>query len=397
MLKAKRFEDITFADVANLIEAAYAEDHEIDYKLALPEFQKRADDDRKELCKDVSAFASAGGGDILFGIEEGRDANNKPTGIPIKATGVAIENLDSLQLRWLGFLDSGLDPRLIPKRRFRTIDVPDSENKILLLRVPRSIAAPHMIKETGRFYVRHGSQSSPLNTSEIRGAFELAEGWARRVRTFRDERIARFVGEDRPVRVDGDAHMLLHIVPFSTGDRAQIVNLSVFESTSVRALGAGLSQYSIFHTFNVDGLLATTEDPNKSVYGYQQFFRDGSVELAVTAESSISGGIIGLDGVEERTINAVSELAPLLAKAGAIYPFAVVLTLSGVRGLKARQEPYEFPRPLVPMTRDLVSLNDVVIASEPNHDALDAAFKPMFDEMWQCFGRRASPRYKAKS
>lgn len=396
MLKAKRFEEITYADVQALVAAAHAEDHEIDYKQALPEFDKRAAEDKKDLCKDVSAFGNSGGGDILYGIEEGRDDDNKPTGVPTNAAGVTIDNLDKLQLRWLQFLDSGLDPRMIPKPRFRTLEVPNSENRILVVRVPRSISAPHMVSDTGRFCARHGSRSAPMNTAEIRSAFELAEGWARRVRTFRDERIARFVGEDRPVRIDGNAHMLLHIVPFSSGDRAQVVSLDGFTHTSVRALGAGLGNYSIFHTYNVDGFVATVEDPQKSVYGYQQFFRDGSIELAVTVESSISAGIIGLESVEERTLRAVHELAPLLSRAGAVYPFSVVLTLTGVRGLSATTEPYAPPRQTVPMTRDLVCLSDVVIASEQDDSALVASFKTMFDELWQCFGRKASPRYKAK-
>jgi len=89
MLKAKRFEEITYADVQALVAAAHAEDHEIDYKQALPEFDKRAAEDKKDLCKDVSAFGNSGGGDILYGIEEGRDDDNKPTGVPTNAAGVS--------------------------------------------------------------------------------------------------------------------------------------------------------------------------------------------------------------------------------------------------------------------------------------------------------------------
>jgi glycerol-3-phosphate dehydrogenase len=37
---------------------------------------------------------------------------------------------------------------MVPKARIRLVDVPGGTRKIVLLRVPRSIAAPHMVKET---------------------------------------------------------------------------------------------------------------------------------------------------------------------------------------------------------------------------------------------------------
>src|SRR5271165_5534091 len=101
MLGAKKLETIGYDDVHQLVIDRYPEDREIDYKRELPDLSgKRADEARKELLKDVAAFANGGGGDILFGIDEGRDVNQKPNGIPVAVPGVMFPNRDALERRW---------------------------------------------------------------------------------------------------------------------------------------------------------------------------------------------------------------------------------------------------------------------------------------------------------
>ena len=74
--------------LSGLVSASYAEDQGIDYKEELPDLDgKKPDDARKKLLADVAAFANAGGGDILFGVEEGR-ADGKPNGIPVSLPGI---------------------------------------------------------------------------------------------------------------------------------------------------------------------------------------------------------------------------------------------------------------------------------------------------------------------
>ena len=72
MIRQKRLESLVYEDLNGLVSASYAEDQAIDYKEELPDLDgKRPDDARKKLLADVAAFANAGGGDILFGVEGG--------------------------------------------------------------------------------------------------------------------------------------------------------------------------------------------------------------------------------------------------------------------------------------------------------------------------------------
>jgi hypothetical protein len=57
----------------------------IDYKEALP---VESDGDERDFLQDVSALANRIGGDLIDGIRERRDEDNKPTGEPDSAPGL---------------------------------------------------------------------------------------------------------------------------------------------------------------------------------------------------------------------------------------------------------------------------------------------------------------------
>ncbi len=61
------FENINEADLTELLTAQVPEGLRIEYKQAL---YGNSDADRKELLKDVSAFANAQGGHLIIGVEE---------------------------------------------------------------------------------------------------------------------------------------------------------------------------------------------------------------------------------------------------------------------------------------------------------------------------------------
>ena len=63
----KRFDEITKADIDALVANGVAEGRTLDYKRTLPGGK---DDEKREFLADVSSFANAAGGDIIFGVEE---------------------------------------------------------------------------------------------------------------------------------------------------------------------------------------------------------------------------------------------------------------------------------------------------------------------------------------
>ena len=75
----KRFDDITKADIDGLITNAVSGPRTLDYKRQLP---GNSDDDKREFLADVSSFANAAGGDILFGISEDNGVPTSADGLP---------------------------------------------------------------------------------------------------------------------------------------------------------------------------------------------------------------------------------------------------------------------------------------------------------------------------
>ncbi|MHC5825146.1 MAG: AlbA family DNA-binding domain-containing protein, partial [Nostoc sp.] len=75
----KQFDLINKNDIDALIYNGVAETRTLEYKEKL---SGNSDDDKKEFLADISSFANASGGDIIYGIQEQRSSDNKTTGIP---------------------------------------------------------------------------------------------------------------------------------------------------------------------------------------------------------------------------------------------------------------------------------------------------------------------------
>ena len=72
-------EPLTTEQIGSFLTNKVPESQRLEYKLELP---KGSDGDIKEFLADVSALANTGGGHLLYGIDEERDATGQPTGLP---------------------------------------------------------------------------------------------------------------------------------------------------------------------------------------------------------------------------------------------------------------------------------------------------------------------------
>src|SRR5262245_39896332 len=188
---SKPLEAINEADIENLRTNKVAEQKLIDYKMTLP---GGSDGDIKEFLYDVSSFANASGGDIVYGVKEA-------AGVPTEICGLPLGNADAEILRLESIIQSGLDPR-IPGVNSR--DVPLSTGKyVIVIRIPKSWAAPHMVKfkQSSKFYSRTSKGKYQLDVAELRAAFVLSESVAERIKNFRASRLGNVVSGETPVRI----------------------------------------------------------------------------------------------------------------------------------------------------------------------------------------------------
>ena len=184
-LLRKPLQNIISDDILYLIDNQIQESVDLDYKKELP---SNSFDDKKEFLADISSFANTFGGIIVYGIEELRDKKNKNTGIPGKIVGIGTINMDQEKLRLGNMIRDGLDPHL-NNIEFKDINVNDKI--VLLIGIPRSLFAPHMIsfRGSGKFFSRHNSRKFKMDAREIKQSFLQTNEWENAANNFRIKRI----------------------------------------------------------------------------------------------------------------------------------------------------------------------------------------------------------------
>jgi predicted HTH transcriptional regulator len=151
-----------------LVAAKNPERKTLEYKAKL---NINTGDEKAEFLADISSFANASGGDIIFGISDERDADDKATGIPSEVVGLSIGNPDAELGRISQIVESGVQPRF--PFQAKVISIPD-KGSVMLIRVQKSWDSPHMVTHSNRtrFYSRNGIVGkAQLDVRQIGAAF----------------------------------------------------------------------------------------------------------------------------------------------------------------------------------------------------------------------------------
>lgn len=370
--------NIDAAWIQSLVRDQVPEDRDLDYK---QEFPKK----NKDFCVDAAAMSNAGGGLLIFGIEEGRDTDKRR--FPRNTVGVTGDP-DGEILRLEQTARAGIAPPIIgwEWKRIRGL----AANDVVVLSVPRATFGLHMVREEHRFYSRTSAGNYPMSVEEIRLAFLIAGSLAENVRAFRSQRLERIGRGETTISLGAGAKMVLHLVPFESVDltRRKDITQSPFEWRDVRPL----TNSFLWHRFNLDGLLtwsSTSRFPSPDGRNsYAIFFRSGAVELgdAYRLGDKGKGEAVPLRLLENDVVTAVTQWFAVLRRSGIPPPVAIMLSLLNVGALIAYKdgEPIEIDR------QDLV-LPEVVIE---NYDVqITELLKPLFDALWQSCGLPSSQSY----
>jgi predicted HTH transcriptional regulator len=129
---AKEILSITQEDLESLITNSVPESKAIEYKSELP---GNSDGDKKEFLADVSSFANASGGDLIFGIEE-------TDGYPVGVTGLSNIIADQEKLRLEEIIRNGISPRI---NGLEIQEIVLTTSVCILIRIPNSWNSPHMV------------------------------------------------------------------------------------------------------------------------------------------------------------------------------------------------------------------------------------------------------------
>lgn len=379
-IQDKSLADITEEDLRALITAQVAEQRTLDYKRDLP---GNSDKENVELRKDVSSFANAAGGQLIFGMDA-------KMGIPVDLCGVQTTDPDGDILRMEGIIGAGIKPRIqgIEMRSFKLV----SGRYVIIIRIPRSWTAPHMTMNTanwGLFFSRNSAGKYPLDIGEIRSAFIRSGSVAERIRTFRADRLAKIVAGETPQLLHEGPKIVLHLVPFGAFDPGASFPVTAPEQrnniySSIHPIGTAST-----HTrLNFDGVLRYGEE------GYVQLFRNGCVEAVDIQLLKPHSGkrIIPSVAYEHYLVVALRAYLAFLNQVGVEPPIALMLSLLGVAGytMAVNSQRY-FQLDEYPIDRNDLLVPEVVIDSYDR--AAEDILKPCFDAIWNATGWERSMNY----
>ena len=387
------FDAITKTDIDSLVNNAVSERRTTEYKQQLP---GNGDEDKREFLADVSSFANAAGGDIIYGITEQRDEKGKPTGIPEKAEGLAAINADAEKLRLEGMIRSGIDPRVPVIRIGHYEGFPSGP--VILIRVPKSWVSPHMVtfKNLSRFFTRNSAGKQQLDVREIRAAFTASGDLRAKISAFRAERLGRIVANEGPVSLTATPKIILHLVPFTILEPAIQVDLTPLLNDPNPAAPIQNISYNVRN--NLDGYLSyNMSRTGGDGTGYNQVFRSGAFE-AVDADllnASADMKLVASTHVEQKLLQATARYFKTAKQIGTSLPLVIMITAIGLKGYGlATGSTWQNFRPTDTIDRDTLLLPDVLL--EDYSTPADVVLKPIFDAFWQSAGFPACQHYTEK-
>ncbi len=268
----RELDEIVPEDLQRLHANGVPESRTLEYKQQLP---GGTDGERKEFLGDVSSFANAIGGDLVYGVTEARE-DGRATGIPATVTGLAGINQDIEGRRLESMLRDGVAPRL-PSVRLRWMQG-FPEGPVLIIRVARSWSGPHMVtyQQHSRFYARAGGGKYALDVFELRQAFLNSGSLRERAREFRAERLGRLLAGEMAMALSSTALICVHVLPHAALAGAFEVDLQLAANQ-----GRNLQPFysdRLGWTYNLDGLVAFSPQHDGTNSAYLQVHRNGVLE-----------------------------------------------------------------------------------------------------------------------
>ncbi|HOV98211.1 MAG TPA: ATP-binding protein [Bacteroidota bacterium] len=379
-------DQITEEDLQALINNAISEGKTIEYKQSLP---GNSDADKKEFVADISSFANASGGDLIFGILEDRD-----TGLPVTLEGLTIANVDQEIIRLDSIIRDGIEPRIIGIV-IKPVKLSNSKTAIVI-RVPKSWISPHRVSFKGhdKFYSRSTNGKYPMDVAELRIAFNLSETVTERIRKFREDRISKIYANETPVPFNDTAKIVLHLIPiisFHPGQSYEINKIALHPEQMRPIL------YPIFvhHRYNLDGFLTFDSEEQEKSSSYVQLFKNGIIEAVEghLLDPAFNQGKlwIPISSFEKSLIQSLSEYLSVLQTLNVELPVFIFMSLLGVKGYSKDDFHSHLLRSPYPIDRNVLMLPEIVIES---YDVrAQDVLRPCFDSIWNACGFPRSLNY----
>lgn len=373
----KKFDQITLNDLKELQNNSVSEGKAIEYKRQLPSGR---DSDRKEFLADISSFANASGGDLIFGIIE-------ENGTPKSVEGVEIENVDEEVRKYENIIRDGMEPKIT----FSTRAVNISNKKyIFIFRINKSWVGPHRVIYKGhdKFYSRNSAGKYALDTNELKNAFNLSHTLTEQINKFKTERITQLFAGDLPLPFYDGGKIVLHLIPLESFSPSYSIDLSPIIDNPSKLKPIYTSGWS--HRINLEGILSYSGGRNEKSHSYIQLYRNGIIEAVegLMLSSEKEKKYIPSVAYEFELIKSLGEFLSLCKELAISMPIVIFLTLIGVKGYEMAVDKMRFRNDYYRIDKDILLLPETIIESYDTSPS--DILRPMFDLIWNACGFRRS-------
>jgi len=286
----KQVSQLEYVDIEDLINSRNErEGYHLDFK---GEFGN-PDKAKKELSKDISAFANTSGGFLIIGV----DKHYKIVGVEKKVQNKEIDE-------WLNqILSSNIEPPVFyfdPK----VIAIPDSDKVIVVIHVPESTKKPHIVTEWNNYHIRINDSSRSANHNQIRDMFEFSKNRTDEFNSFLKKR--NLLDVDSPTYgININSNKLYSEIPSTTGmpkpmvlfslipkyPNEEKINISVAELKSWLTRNSNgykpdksMSLFYVGYDFDLklDGLVLKNSS-NNEITSYFEILNTGFVEAGLSS------------------------------------------------------------------------------------------------------------------
>ncbi len=379
----KLLDIITFKDLENLVEQRTPEGRTLDYKRDLP-----GREGLNEFLKDVTSFANAAGGLLIFGADEERDENGKATGIPESIRGLQDFRGEQDVLQLENCVRDSTDPRV--SVHFRLLEE-DGRDPVLIAKIPRSWNGPHRYtSRNSQFYSRNAAGKYALDTAQIGQEFLASGELEKSIRNFRDDRIAKIYAGQTPVPMASDqprATML--VVPMETFASGEIRDPQTLKEVLQSRFGGRAGS----PRFNLDGIAISNHSSadQQPARFYAQAFRNCAIEVTIECRLRQAGSPdkrgFASAVLEQDLLESALHMRAALKDMELAPPFFVFTSLLQTKGVSMWGKQWL----LTPFDRDVLQLPELTLTNFD--DDLDTTIRPVFDALWQAAGEPSSPNY----
>lgn len=395
----KKLNEITLEDLNELVTNEVGESKTLEYK---SELNMDTDSDRKEFLADISSFANSDGGDIIWGIKE-----DSSTNLPIELSGIEIENEDRFLRKIESVVRDSISPR-IPDINFRVLHI--SGNKyIFITRIERSYLSPHRVVFKGwdKFFARNSKGKYSMEVEELRTAFTLQQTIEAKINNYINETLMS-ISQNRHKELNENSPIfVLQYIPLSAFNLLNKYSMNEISRCANKDNSTFYGLYSAPQRITIDGVELFYKNADYNVSEKICHKTNGIVEMSTTSlfcpnytqqnkAPAETYNAVSSHDMLEYCINKTSRIKIYYSELSVRTPIIIssaILNGAGFSLPKGRGLQAGFYNSI--LDRDFLSLPTVFI--EDFNKATTDLLKPLFDSIWNAFGRFYCTAYNQKS